>query len=53
MKSGILFLLLGLWLLELAFRDQATKSGCDHPPSGWWCGREPGHDGPCAARREK
>jgi hypothetical protein len=24
--------------------------GCKLPPSGWWCSREPGHEGPCAAR---
>jgi hypothetical protein len=24
--------------------------GCKLPPPGWWCSREPGHDGPCAAR---
>lgn len=24
--------------------------GCELPPEGWWCSREPGHDGPCAAR---
>lgn len=23
---------------------------CTRPPSGWWCSREPDHDGPCAAR---
>jgi hypothetical protein len=23
---------------------------CDRPPEGWWCSREPGHKGPCAAR---
>lgn len=23
---------------------------CDVPPAGWTCSREPGHDGPCAAR---
>lgn len=23
---------------------------CRKPPAGWWCSREPGHDGPCAAR---
>lgn len=25
---------------------------CNKPeiPEGWWCSREPGHDGPCAAR---
>ena len=26
-------------------------SECDLPPAGWWCSREHGHDGPCAARR--
>jgi hypothetical protein len=25
--------------------------GCELPPLGWYCSREPGHDGPCAARR--
>lgn len=24
--------------------------GCTVPPPGWWCSREPGHRGPCAAR---
>jgi hypothetical protein len=24
---------------------------CTLPPAGWWCSRERGHDGPCAARR--
>lgn len=23
--------------------------GCSLPPDGWWCSREPGHPGPCAA----
>lgn len=23
---------------------------CAVPPPGWWCSREPGHEGPCAAR---
>jgi hypothetical protein len=23
---------------------------CELPPPGWWCSREPGHEGPCAAR---
>lgn len=22
---------------------------CKVPPPGWWCSREPGHEGPCAA----
>lgn len=28
-----------------------NDQGCRLPPEGWWCSREPGHDGPCAARR--
>jgi hypothetical protein len=24
--------------------------GCRRPPEGWYCSRERGHDGPCAAR---
>ena len=24
---------------------------CPLPPQGWWCSREQGHEGPCAARR--
>lgn len=23
---------------------------CEVPPKGWWCSREAGHEGPCAAR---
>jgi hypothetical protein len=23
---------------------------CHMPPPEWWCSRDPGHDGPCAAR---
>ena len=23
----------------------------EHAPAGWWCSRERGHSGPCAARR--
>jgi hypothetical protein len=26
--------------------------GCRVPPAGWWCSREPGHSGPCAARQK-
>jgi hypothetical protein len=25
---------------------------CMVPPPGWWCPRQPGHDGPCAAQPE-
>ncbi len=28
----------------------AHDQGCQLPPPGWWCSREPGHEGPCAAR---
>lgn len=32
--------------------DRRVKAGeCLRPPTGWWCSREPGHDGPCAAHR--
>lgn len=24
---------------------------CNRPPPGWWCSRESGHEGPCAARQ--
>lgn len=27
-----------------------SDQGCKLPPPGWWCSREPGHEGPCAAR---
>src|SRR4029077_7416990 len=27
-----------------------TDGECRRPPSGWWCSRGDGHDGPCAAR---
>lgn len=27
-----------------------VDQGCKLPPEGWWCSREPGHEGPCAAR---
>jgi hypothetical protein len=31
--------------------DVGNDNGrCRIPPEGWWCSREPGHDGPCAAR---
>lgn len=26
-----------------------TKSGCSVPPEGWYCTRNSGHEGPCAA----
>lgn len=39
--------------LEAAATDPGAPvdQGCKVPPAGWWCSREPGHDGPCAARR--
>ena len=27
----------------------AAPVSCDVPPEGWYCTREKGHDGPCAA----
>lgn len=29
---------------------EAMDRGCRVPPEGWWCSREKGHGGPCAAR---
>lgn len=26
------------------------RAYCDKAPPGWWCSREPLHEGPCAAR---
>lgn len=36
--------------LCLARRTVDAGGGCRIPPAGWWCSREAGHDGPCAAR---
>ena len=30
---------------------QKHAARCSLPPAGWWCSRDKGHDGPCAARR--
>lgn len=30
--------------------ESSTPNGCTVPPAGWLCTREPGHEGPCAAR---
>jgi len=30
--------------------DATNVSHCHIPPKGWWCSREEGHEGPCAAR---
>jgi hypothetical protein len=27
-----------------------SETLCKVPPAGWWCSREAGHEGPCAAR---
>lgn len=29
--------------------SQPPDLGCQQPPDGWYCSREPGHEGPCAA----
>ncbi len=34
----------GEWLLR------PSPAACKIPPSGWWCSRSAGHEGPCAAR---
>jgi hypothetical protein len=28
----------------------SIPNACSIPPEGWWCSREAGHEGPCAAR---
>ncbi len=27
-----------------------NNNTCNIPPEGWWCSRDKGHEGPCAAR---
>ncbi len=34
---------------EAGFDPDAVVKGCKIPPSGWYCTREAGHEGPCAA----
>ena len=29
--------------------DEVQLITCEVPPPGWWCSRDEGHDGPCAA----
>lgn len=31
--------------------EMALAMKCQKPPEGWWCSRDSGHEGPCAARR--
>lgn len=31
---------------------EPPRGTCTVPPTGWWCSREAGHEGPCAARPE-
>lgn len=42
------------WLDAKVASDPTSEveagSRCEVPPEGWWCSREPGHEGPCAAR---
>lgn len=35
--------------VETLQSKRSSNNGCQLPPPGWWCSREPGHDGPCAA----
>jgi hypothetical protein len=34
---------------KYCFYGLGEDQGCTVPPEGWYCTREPGHDGPCAA----
>lgn len=36
-------------LVRYQFPPSMRKPGCTLPPAGWYCTREPGHEGPCAA----
>lgn len=43
-----------LWIGSLLIERKLGKPAggvpqCKVPPEGWYCTREPGHDGPCAA----
>jgi hypothetical protein len=35
--------------LDALLGPGAFDGQCEVPPPGWWCSREAGHDGPCAA----
>lgn len=35
---------------DISFFAQIVKPICTIPPAGWYCTRNKGHDGPCAAR---
>lgn len=44
--------LVGWAVAELTTRQPkggVVEECCDLPPLGWYCTREKGHDGPCAA----
>lgn len=38
---------------EVRKEYEPKDQGCTVPPAGWWCSREKGHEGPCAARPNK
>jgi hypothetical protein len=40
----------GLSQSSLSQAEPLVPNACDVPPEGWWCSREAGHEGPCAAR---
>ena len=55
--AALLGLILLIWLIRRnnrPRRDPRTgktlpSSSCTLPPTGWYCTRTPGHEGPCAA----
>lgn len=49
-KAEVVRLLNLVQHLEDADARSHPDLGCDMAPAGWYCSREPGHDGPCAAR---
>lgn len=41
--------LLQLYGLKIEFSETSGAIQCNRPPKGWYCTRDYGHDGPCAA----
>lgn len=39
-------------IADAPYSEYLRTQRCSVPPKGWWCSREPGHEGPCAALPE-
>lgn len=42
---------LNRFIRETVMAEDRIERACTVPPKGWWCSREAGHEGPCAARQ--